>query len=143
MKNYLRSAVLDHVFSQGHFANHIKHFETIVYLEMVHEYNTHFLPMIMQTCRNYLFRLSATRANGDFGSFTRVHPPVPIPPTAEEQQSLLNVSYHRFSAYSLPFPVDTAIQKFRKDPKIIRPYIAYGSVHPDSRVLLFLIRHDK
>ena len=55
----------------------------------------------------------------------------------------LNITFHRFSAYGMPFPVDNTIQKFRKNPFMNRQRIPHGVVHPDSRILLFLIRHDK
>jgi len=143
MKNYLRSAVLDNVFSTGHFRNRIRNFETIVYLEIEHEYNTHILPMIMHTCRSYLYRLRFIQANTDFGSFNRLMSPVPIPETEEEQSSPVKKASERFNAYGMPFPVQNRIQLFRKNPIIARERIPSGIVHPESRILLFLIRHDK
>jgi hypothetical protein len=143
MKNYVRSAILDNVFSKGQFDNRIKDYETIVYLEMLNEYNTHLLPMLMDTCRSYLYRLPFIQANTNFEAFSRSAPPIPIPETEEEQKSPLNITFHRFSAYGMPFPVDNTIQKFRKNPFMNRERIPHGAVHPDSRILLFLIRHDK
>jgi hypothetical protein len=143
MKNYIRSATLDNVFSTGHFDNRIKNYETIFYLEMIQEYDTHMLPMMMHTCRNFLYRLSFIQANTNFESFTRLMSPVPIPETEEEQSSPLYMPLYRFNAYGMPFPVNNNIQKFRKDPIITRQRISRGLVHPQSRILLFLIRHDK
>lgn len=99
--------------------------------------------MMMHTCRSYLSRLPWIQANTNFGAFNRLTSPVPIPQTEEEQSSLLNLTLHQFSAYGMPFSVDNTIQKFRKNPMLTRQRIPRGSVHPDSRILLFLIRHDK
>jgi hypothetical protein len=143
MSNYIRSAILDNIFSQDQSENRIKDYETIVYLEMIHEYNTHLLPMLMHTCRSYLYRLPFIQANTNFETFSRLISPISIPATEEEQKSPLNISYYSFSAYSMPFPVDNTIQKFRKNPIMTRQRIPHGVVHPESRILLFLIRHDK
>ncbi len=143
MMNYVRSATLDNIFGEGRFQNRMHEYEVIVYLEMLDEYDTHILPMLMDACRNYLYRLPLIQANTDFGAFTRVIPPIPIPETEEEQRSPLNISFHQFSAYGMPFPVDNTIQKFRKDPYMTRKRLPRGSVHPESRILLFLLRNDK
>lgn len=99
--------------------------------------------MMMQTCRSYLYRLPFIRANTNFGAFNRLVSPIPIPESEEEQSSPLKISSYEFSAYGMPFFVDNTIQKFRKNPIIRRERIPRGSVHPDSRILLFLVRHDK
>ena len=99
--------------------------------------------MMMQTCRSYLYRLPFIRANTNFGAFNRLVSPIPIPESEEEQSSPLKISSYEFSAYGMPFSVDNTIQKFRKNPIIRRERIPRGSVHPDSRILLFLVRHDK
>jgi hypothetical protein len=143
MKNYVRTAALDNIFGTGQFNNQIKDFETIVYLELLHEYETHILPMMLHNCRTYLYYLPFTQANTNFGTFNRSVSPIPIPETEEEQKTPLNTTYYRFSAYSMPFPVDNTIQKFRKNPIVTRQRIQHGTVHPESRILLFLIRHDK
>jgi hypothetical protein len=143
MRNYIRSSILDNVFGRGHFENRIREYASIVYLEMEQEYETHLLPMMMRTCRTYLYRLPFIQANTDFGSFTRLMSPIPIPETEEEQSSPLKTSFHRFSAYGMPFRVENLIQKYRKNPVINKERIPPGVVHPKSRILLFLIRHDK
>ena len=112
-------------------------------MEFLNEYETHLLPMMMQTCRSYLYRLPLIQVNTDFGTFNRLVSPVPIPETEAEQSSPLNISFHRFSAYSMPFAVDNTIQRFRKNPVINRERLPHGAVHRDSRTFLFLIRHDK
>lgn len=99
--------------------------------------------MMMHTCRSYLYRLPFIQANTNFGAFNRLSSPVPIPETEEEQSSPLNVTLYPFSAYGMPFSVDNTIQKFRKNSRLSRQRIPRGSVHPDSRILLFLVRHDK
>lgn len=143
MKHYIYSGILDLIFSNQYFPNKLRSFETIVYLELTHEYSTHILPMMQHTCRQYLYRLQFIQANTDFGSFNRLMSPIPIPATEEEQRSRLPSPIYQSSAYGMAFPVDNSIQKLRTKPIITRPKIASDSVHPESRILLFLIRHDK
>ena len=144
MNNYIKTAILDNIFSTGPFDNaRMIGYENVVYMEMQYEYDTHLLPMMMHTCRNYLYRLRFIQANTNFESFNRLMSPIPIPETEEEQTSPLNTSFHRFSAYGMPFPVNNIIQKFRKNPPVTRQQFPPGVVHPESRILLFLIRHDK
>jgi hypothetical protein len=143
MVNYIRTATLDNIFNLDYFENRIPDYETIVYLEFIQEYETHILPMLMNTCRHYLYRLPLIQANTDFGSFNRLSSPVPIPETEQEQSSPLDIEFHPFNAFGMPFPVDINIQKFRQNPDIRRERVERGAVHPDSRILLFLVRHDK
>jgi hypothetical protein len=143
MINFVRSATLDNIFSPDTYDNRIRDFETIIYLEFFQEYDTHILPMLVHTCRIYLYRLPLIQANTKFDTFNRLTSPVPIPETEEEQSSPLNISFHQFSAFGMPFPVDINIQKFRKNPDMRRERMPRGAVHPDSRIFLFLIRHDK
>ena len=143
MKDYIQSAVIDNIFAKEQFENTTKNFEAIVSLEMEQEYATHLLPMLLRTCRNYLYRLPFIQANTDFGSFNRRMSPIPIPDTEEEQKSPLKFPLHPFTAYGMPFPIDTRIQKFHEEPVIAREQVLSDIVHPESRILLFLIRHDK
>ncbi|CAF1219891.1 unnamed protein product [Adineta steineri] len=133
MKNYIRAGILDNVFGGGPFSNKMRDYDSIVYWEMLQEYDTHILPMLMHTCRTYLYRLPFIQANTDFGSFHRSMSPVPIPETEQEQRSPLQKPMDRFNAYSMPFFVDNAIQKFRKNPALYREQIPPGVVHPQSR----------
>ncbi|CAF0855023.1 unnamed protein product [Rotaria sordida] len=141
MRNYIQTALIDTIFAKDHFQNKMKNFENIVYFEMKHEYITHILPMLMHTCRTYLYRLPLIQANTDFESFNRLMSPIPIPATVEEQTSTLKIPLYQFSAYGMPFRVDNSIQKFRKSSTINRQYVSPDAVHPESRILLFLIRH--
>lgn len=143
MANYVRTSILDNVFSTDRFRNLIRDYETIVYVEIIQEYETHLLPMLMRTCRGYLFRLPYIKANTNFEIFNRLSSPIPVPETEEEQRSPLNISFHRFNAYSMPYKVDTTIQNFRRDPHMSRQQVRHNSVHPDSRIFVFLLRHDK
>ncbi|CAF3025667.1 unnamed protein product [Rotaria sp. Silwood2] len=115
----------------------MKNYESIVYMELKHEYSTHILPMMLHTCRSYLYRLPFIQANTDFGSFNRLMSPIPIPPTPEAQSSTLTIPLYQFSAYGMPFRVDNRIQKFRKNPIISRQYVSPDSVHPESQENIF------
>jgi hypothetical protein len=144
MSNYIKSAILDNVFSTGPFDNsRIRNYHSIVYTEMEQEFDTHLLPMMVHTCRSYLYRLPFIQANTNFESFNRLMSPIPIPESEEEQSSILDFPLYEFNAYGMSFPVNSRIQKFRKDPIMAREPIPHGAVHPESRILLFLIRHDK
>lgn len=143
MSTYIKSGVLDNVFSSGRFTNTIVNYDSILYVEVLEEYETHLLPVLMRVCRNYLYLLPHTRPNTNFGSFDRSTSPIPVPSTIEEQGTPIDVISTDFTAYSLPYPVDNSIQKFRKNPRLHRPQMPPNSVHPESRILLFLLRHDK
>jgi hypothetical protein len=143
MKDYIKAAIIDNVFGTGRFENHMPHYIGIVYTEMVHEFETHLLPMMMSTCRTYLARLPLIQANANFLTFDRQMSPIPIPIDEDEQKSAFSTPYHRFSAYGMPYRVENYIQKFRRNPILVREHISSGLVHPESRILLFLVRHDK
>ena len=134
---------MDNVFGPGRFESRIAEYPSIVYLEMVHEFETHILPAMMRVCRSYLHRLPSIQANTDFESFSRLSSPVPIPASEEEQSSPLPTPFYRFNGYGMRFPVQNYIQRFRKNPILTLEQIPSGVVHPDSRILLFLVRHDK
>ncbi|CAF0888301.1 unnamed protein product [Adineta ricciae] len=114
INGYVQVAILKHVFSIEHFPNTIKNYVNIVGQEMVDEYETHLLPMLMNTCRTYLYHLSMMQTNTDFGSFSRLVPPVKIPESAEELRTPIDLPTDRFSAYALPFTVDNTILAFKK-----------------------------
>ncbi|CAF5117973.1 unnamed protein product, partial [Rotaria magnacalcarata] len=143
MRNYIHTSILDHVFAVDAFPNRIRNYNIIVYMEMKLEYTTHLVPMMHHTCRRYLHRLSLIQANTDFGSFNRLGSPIPVPSSVEEQRTPFTIPLYQFSPYGMPFPVDNSIQKFRENPILTRGNIPRNSVHQDSRVLLFFIRHDK
>jgi hypothetical protein len=143
MRNYIHASILDHVFAVEAFPNRIRNYNIIVYMEMKLEYTTHLVPMMHDTCRRYLHRLSLIQANTDFGSFNRLGSPIPVPSSVDEQRTPFTTPLYQFSPYGMPFPVDNSIQKFRENPILTRGNIPRNSVHQDSRILLFFIRHDK
>lgn len=143
MKNYIHAGVIDNVFAKDQFQNRIRNYNIIVYFELKLEFATHFLPMIQHNCRRYLYRLSLIQANTDFGSFSQLGSPIPIPATEAEQKALIPRPMYKFSPYSMPFRVENTIQKFRENPILNRGPFVRTDVHPESRNLLFLIRHDK
>ena len=140
---YILTAVSDRVFSENVVRNQLPNYEEILHREMTDELETHLLPMMARTCRDYMSRLPRIQANADFISFERTASPVPIPPTEEEQSSPLPERPSTFSAYGLPYPVKIDIEQYRKDPAILPGQLLSTRVHSESRALLFLIRNDK
>ena len=110
---------------------------------MVDEYETHLLPMLINTCRTYLYHLSMMQTNTDFASFSRLVPPVKIPESAEELRTPIDLPTDRFSAYALPFTVDNTILAFKKRGKINLSWVSPSIINPESRKLIFLMRNDK
>ncbi|CAF4609534.1 unnamed protein product [Rotaria sp. Silwood1] len=133
MRNYIQAGLIDNIFGKDYFQNKMKNYESIVYMELKYEYATHILPMMLYTCRSYLYRLPFIQANTDFESFNRLMSPIPVPATLQEQSSRLTIPLYQFSAYGMPFRVDNRIQKFRKNPIMSRQFVSPDSVHPESR----------
>lgn len=143
MELYIRTAILGNIFGLDNFLNKIPNYVNIVYSELVQEYETHILPAIMRRCREYLYRLPFTRPNMNFESFNRENSPVPIPPTEEGQRASIDKFADDFNAYSMPFRVETGIRYFEQNRTTVRPWLPPSTVHSQSRILLFMIRHDK
>lgn len=141
--DYIQLVILKNVFSVERFPNKIKNFTNIVGQEMRGEYETHIVPMLSHACRTYLYHLSTMETNVDFGSFTRLSPPVKIPESAEELRTPIDLPTDRFSAYALPFDVDNTILGFRKQGRIPLAWQSEEIINPESRKLIFLMRHDK
>ena len=140
---YILAAVTDRVFSENVVHNQLVNYKSILHREMTDELETHLLPMMVRTCRDYITRLPRIQANADFLSFTRAASPVPVPLTEEEQSSPLPEPASTFSAYGLPYPVKTDIEEYRRDVASLPDQIISSRVHAESRALLFLVRHDK
>ena len=143
MNHFINTAVIEHVFGGGRFENRIANYSEIVFNEMVEEYETHLLPAMMRTCRIYLFRLPFIQVNTDFINFNRSMSPVTIPATDSELQMPFSHGPFRFSAYGMPFKVENQIQFLRDHSLIKREKLPESSVHPESRVYIFMVRHDK
>lgn len=140
---YILAAVTDRVFSESVVRNQLLNYEGVVHREMNDELETHLLPMMARTCRDYLTRLPRIQANAEFVSFARDASPVPVPPTEAQQSSPLPGRPSPFSAYGLPYHVKADIERYRRDPAILPGQLTFSRVHAESRTLLILIRNDK
>ncbi|UJR37133.1 hypothetical protein I4U23_029837 [Adineta vaga] len=143
MERYIAAAITRLVFSVDNFRNSLPNYVDILHMEMVEEYETHILPMLMHTCRTYLYHLSLMRTNTEFQSFHRLMSPVPIPESEAEQGTPVSPPTDRFSAYALPYPVDNSILGFAGNGDFHLAWLSPDIVNPESRKLIFLLRHDK
>lgn len=140
----IRAAVTERVFPMpGLFESRVADPQTIVFNEMLEEFESHILPMMMRACRVYLYRLPFIQANTDFLKFNRDMSPVPLPATDKEQRSTFTRAPYRFSAYGMNFPVENDIQFLRDDRPMVRQQIEDSRINNDSHVYLFMVRHDK
>ena len=143
MRYYIRSAVLDQIFGLGEFENTREDYLQIVEEELVQEYETHLLPMMMYSCRTFITRLPHIAPNTDFLNFNRHTSPVPLP-SADEISRPFHHAVHTFSGFGMPYRVESDILRIDdSDPSYFRETISPEKVHPESRSLVYLVRPDK